>query len=149
MVAGLNQALTWVADSINGAGCLSYFDPWSFVRLAGIVDHPLTRTIVEKQLTLILCAQNPDGGWEMPEWWPTNQSSLNAFRALEKHGLLKELSYRPPLPPGWEVVQSIPAPEGDLWGIGMGWSMMVRIYGFSTIAISELSCLRREGRNSG
>jgi hypothetical protein len=96
---------------------LSYFDPWSFVRLAGMVDHPLTRTIVEKQLTLILRSQYPDGGWDVPIRWATNQSSLNAFRALEKHGLLKELSHRPPLPPGWEVARSIPAPEGDLWGL--------------------------------
>jgi hypothetical protein len=115
--AGLNQALTWVADNINGAGCLSYFDPWSFVRLAGIVDHPLTRKIIEKQLTLILRTQNPDGGWDMPEWWPTGQSSFNVFRALKEHNLLKELSHRPPLPSGWEIAQSLPAPEGDLWGL--------------------------------
>jgi len=115
--AGLTKALTWVADNINGAGCLSYFDPWSFVRLAGIVEHPLSRTIVEKQLTLILRSQNPDGGWSMPEWWPTNQSSFNAFRALEKHGLLETLRERPPLPSGWEIARSIPAPKGDLWGL--------------------------------
>ena len=115
--AGLTKALTWVADNINGAGCLSYFDPWSFVRLAGIVEHPLSRTIVEKQLTLILRSQNPDGGWSMPEWWPTNQSSFNAFRALAKHGLLEILRERPPLPLGWKIAQSIPAPEGDLWGL--------------------------------
>jgi len=115
--AGLTQALTWAADNINGAGCLSYFDPWSFVRLAGMVEHPLSQTIVEKQLTLILRSQNPDGGWSMPEWWPTSQSSFNAFRALAKHGFLETLRQRPPLPPGWKIAQSIPAPEGDLWGL--------------------------------
>lgn len=115
--AGFNKALSWFADNINGAGCLSYFDPWSFVRLAGLVDHPLTKTIVEKQLTLILCSQYPDGGWDVPIRWATNQSSLNAFRALEKHGLLEDLSHRPPLPPGWEIAESIPVPEGDLWGL--------------------------------
>ncbi len=115
--AGLTQALTWVADSINGAGCLSYFDPWSFVKLAGTVDHPLTRRILEKQLPLILATQNPDGGWAMPEWWATEQGSFNAFRALNRHGLLDELQKRPPLPVGWKVERSIPAPEGDLWGL--------------------------------
>ena len=115
--AGLTKALTWVADNINGAGCLSYFDPWSFVRLAGIVEHPLSRTIVEKQLTLILRSQNPDGGWSMPDWWPTNQSSFNVFRAIAKHGLLETLREHPPLPPGWKIARSIPAPEGDLWGL--------------------------------
>jgi hypothetical protein len=115
--AGLTQALTWVANNINGAGCLSYFDPWSFVKLSGTVDHPLTRKIADRQLPLILTSQNSDGGWTMPEWWPTEQSSLNAFLALKKHGILEELRELPPLPSGWKIERSIPAPKGDLWGL--------------------------------
>jgi hypothetical protein len=30
----------------------------------------------------------------------------------------------------------------------VGWVMTAKIYGFLTIVISELSCLRKEGRNS-
>jgi hypothetical protein len=114
---GLTRALTWLAESINRAGCLSYFDPWAFVKVAGIVDHPLCRRIIEKQLTLILTAQGPAGGWSMPQWWPTQQSSLNVFRALARHGLLERLRKLPPLPPGWRVVREIPAPEAGLWGL--------------------------------
>jgi hypothetical protein len=113
----LSEALSWVADNMNGAGCLSYFDPWSFVNLAGTIDRPLSRTILERQLTLILAAQGSDGGWSMPERWPTAQTSLNVFRALVKHGILDGLRDLPPLPAGWRVVRSIPAPEGDLWGL--------------------------------
>ncbi len=28
---GLREALTWASEAVNGAGCISYFDPWSFV----------------------------------------------------------------------------------------------------------------------
>jgi len=117
--AALTAALSWVRDGINAAGCLSYFDPWSFVGLAGQIDHPLCREILERQLPLILCAQEPDASWTTPRWWPTGESNETVLRALHRHGLLEELRARPPLPDGWRVVREIPAPRERVWG--MAW----------------------------
>jgi len=101
----LAKALTWIAKGINPAGCLSYKDPWGFVRLASVVDHPLAKTILEREVPMLLRAQRPDGGW--------GDKSLVAFRALHRHGLLEPLRKRPPLPPDWRIVKSIPAPAAD------------------------------------
>lgn len=98
--------LTWIAEGMNGAGCLSYKDPWGFLRVAGFVDSPVAKRIVEQQLPMILRGQHADGGW--------GERSLPVFRALVRHGLLDELRSLPPLPPDWRVVREIPAPEGKL-----------------------------------
>jgi hypothetical protein len=121
---GLREALTRVVDDVNGAGCIGQRDPWAYVEVAAATDHPLAGVILRKQLTLLLRAQDADGGWTMPEWWPTRQSSKVVFRALSRHGLLNRLRRRPPLPPGWTIRRSIPAPEGELWGLawdGSAW----------------------------
>jgi hypothetical protein len=103
------DSLGRIADRLNDAGCLGYKDPWGFVDIAGMVDGPAAERIVRRELPMILRAQREDGGW--------GDHSLIAFRALETHGLFAKLRDLPPLPPDWEVVRSIPAPEGDLWGL--------------------------------
>ena len=103
------KALAWIADGINPAGCLSYKDPWGFVRLASVVDHPLARTMLEKQLPMVLRGQAADAGW--------GDRTLFVMRALKKHGLLEELRNRPPLPPDWRIAKSIPAPEADCFSL--------------------------------
>ena len=90
------KALKWIADGINDAGCLSYKDPWGFVRLASVVDHPLARRILEKEVPMLLRAQKPDGGW--------GDKSVIVFRALKKHGLLDKLRKRPALPADWRTL---------------------------------------------
>ena len=114
---GLRVALTRVADAVNGAGCIGQRDTWAYVEVAAATDHPLAGVILRKQLTLLLRTQDASGGWTMPEWWPTHQSSKVVFRALSRHGLLDRLRSLPPLPPGWTIRRSIPAPEGELWGL--------------------------------
>ena len=111
------KGLAWIADNLSPAGCLDNTDPWAYVDLAGIVDHPLGRKIVENQIPLILRGQRPDGGW--------GDRTVDVFRALEKYGLLEKLRKLPPLPSDWKVVRSIPAPAGGLltmtWGGGRLW----------------------------
>ena len=102
------QSLTVIHDRMEGTGCLAFNDPWSFVNCAAHIDHPIAREILVKQIPMILRAQKLRGGW--------GENTLKVFAALKKHGLLDELRAKPPLPPDWKVVRSIPAPEGDLWG---------------------------------
>ncbi|MBT3266246.1 hypothetical protein HN371_03780 [Candidatus Poribacteria bacterium] len=121
---GLREALTWASEAVNGAGCISYFDPWSFVEIAATTDHPLAAAMLQKQLTLILRTQGLDGGWTMPDWWPTAQNSKVVFRALSRHGLLDVLHDLPPLPPGYKIGRTLATPAGDLWGLawdGQAW----------------------------
>ena len=103
------KALTWIAESINAAGGLSYKDPRGFVRLASQIDHPLARTVLEKEVPMLLRAQKADGGWG-------EQTSI-VLRALKKHGLLEPLRQLPALPADWRVAQSIPAPESDCFSM--------------------------------
>ena len=113
----LEKALTWIADRINPAGCLSYKDPWGFVRLASQIDHPLARVVLEKEVPMLLRAQRAGGGW--------GDRSYIAFRALKRHGLLDKLHGLPSLPDDWQISRSVPAPEGNLftmtWGGGRLW----------------------------
>jgi hypothetical protein len=101
------KSLTWIADGLNDAGCLSYKDPWGFVKMAGVIDHPLAGKIVEKEIPMLLRAQRRDGGW--------GGNSFYTLRALVKHGLLDRVRTLPPLESDWQIVRSIPAPEGDLF----------------------------------
>ncbi len=110
----VEHGLRQIASDLNAAGCLSYKDPWGLLECAGYIDLPIGREIVEKQVPLILRAQNPNGGWSMPRGWPANQSTFTVLRALVRHGLLDDLRERPALPADWKVVRSIPAPEGKL-----------------------------------
>ena len=102
----IDSVLTWIATDMNAAGCLTYKDPWGFLRIAGFVDLPVARRIVERQIPMILRGQRTDGGW--------GDNSLHVLRALVTHGLLDELRQPPPLPADWRVVDEIPAPEGKL-----------------------------------
>jgi hypothetical protein len=106
LIAG---SLGRLAEGLNDAGCLGYKDPWGLVDIAGMVDCPAAERIVRRELPMILRAQHEDGGW--------GDHSLIAFRALKAHGLLAKLCDLPPRPPDWRIVRSIPAPEGDLWGL--------------------------------
>lgn len=99
-IDAIGKGLQWMADGMNEAGCLEYFDPWGFLDAAGTVHHPLAREVVLKQLPMVLRAQKPDGGW--------GRHSFVVFRALVKHGLLDPLRRLPALPPDWRVVRSIP-----------------------------------------
>ncbi|NQU41156.1 MAG: hypothetical protein HQ523_14485 [Lentisphaerae bacterium] len=97
------ETIKQIADGLNAAGCLSYKDPWGFVRLASTVDHPAAREIVEKEIVVLLRGQGSDGAW--------GDRSLSVFRALKKHGLFDSLQTAPPLPPDWKIEKTIPAPE--------------------------------------
>ena len=101
----VERAMRWIRDDLNGAGCLGYKDPWGVVRLASVIDHPLAREILLKQLPMILRGQRADGGW--------GDRSLFVFRALKRHGLLDKLRAKPPLPPDWQIVRSVPVPVKD------------------------------------
>ncbi len=105
----IESALTWIADGMNEAGCLTYKDPWGFLRIAGFVDLPVAKRIVEQQVPMILRGQQADGSW--------GDRSLPVLRALVTHGLMDEdeLSQLPPLPADWRVVREIPAPDGELY----------------------------------
>ncbi len=103
--------LAWIAESMNAVGAVSYKDPWGFLELAGAIDHPLGRRIVEKMIPFILRAQKPDGSWGSFTPVPAAFSrSAIVFRALTRYGLLDALRELPPLPPDWRVVRSIPLP---------------------------------------
>ena len=105
----VESALTWIAEGMNEAGCLSYKDPWGFLRIASYVDSPVAKRIVQRQVPMILRGQQEDGGW--------GDRTPVVMRALVTHGLLEGLLELPPLPPDWTVVREIPAPEGQLYSL--------------------------------
>ncbi len=94
---------------MDETGCLAFNDPYGFVDCAAQIDLPVSRDLLIKQLPLILRAQRSDGGW--------GEKSHKVLGALMKHDLLEPLRERPPLPAVWEVVRSIPAPDGELYGL--------------------------------
>lgn len=96
-----------VVESMNDAGCVAYNAPYGFVDAAGQIDLPEARSLLEKQLPMILRGQRADGGW--------GNETLTVFRALKAHGFFDQLRELPPLPPDWKIVRSIPAPGADLW----------------------------------
>ena len=102
----IGSVLAWIGEGMNAAGCLSYKDPWGFLRIVGFVDTPVAKRIVAQQVPMILRGQQPDGGW--------GDRSLSVYRALVTHGFLDELRGLPPLPADWRVVREIPAPDGRL-----------------------------------
>ena len=105
----IEDGMRRVADSMNAAGCCAYNYPYGFVDAAGQIALPAARCLVEKQVPMILRGQQADGGW--------GDNSLFVFRALKKHGFLEPLRDRPPLPPDWKVVRSVPAPGVNLWSL--------------------------------
>lgn len=128
--AAITEGLSWINDNLNDACCLGYWEPWSFVDTAGVIDHPLAGSILQKMVPLILRGQKSNGGW--------GEHSVGVFRALSKHGLLDQLKGRPPLPPDWQVKRSIPAPDGNLFSMTWdGKNLWVHDYdGHKAIAVS-------------
>lgn len=106
-VPTIKDGMRRVAESMNAAGCSAYNAPYGFVDAAGQIDLPEARSLLEKQMPMILRGQRPDGGW--------GNETLMVFRALRRHGFFDTLRDLPPLPPDWEIVRSIPAPGADLW----------------------------------
>jgi len=104
----LDRGLTWIAETTAPCGCVPGRYHWEFLGCAALMERPACREIVEKSIPMLLRTQQPDGGWG---------DALTAFQALTKYGFLEPLRERPPLPPDWRVVRSIPAPEGGVCGL--------------------------------
>lgn len=117
--AALDKGLIWLDQNVNGAGCLSYWDPWAIMAVASQVDHPVATSILVRQLPMLLRAQEADGGW--------GKHSLTVWRALSALGCLDRLRGRPPVPADWEVVRSLPVGELDgfslVYGAGELWTL--------------------------
>jgi len=100
------RALYW---QLNAVGCWDKLDPWQFLDCAYLVEHVVSRRMVAKLIPMVLFCQGTDGGW--------GNRSLTVFRTLAKFGLLDSLRKLPPVPRAWQVVHSVPAPEGDLFSM--------------------------------
>jgi hypothetical protein len=122
---GIRAALAWIAQNMNDSGCVRYWDPYAVAGAVGLIDTPEARAILERQMPMLLRGQWDDGGWGDNK---RDVQTLDVFRALKTHGLLDKLRGLPSLPPDWEVVRSIPAPEGDLgwmtWQSGRLWMLV-------------------------
>ncbi len=115
--AAVDAGLEWIEKNIEPSGCLAYRDPCGLLDCAGYIDRPAARRIVQKEIPLILRGQDPNGGWDSWNLHIFGNHSFVVLRALAKHGLLEDLRKKPPLPPDWRIVRSIPAPEGKVWGL--------------------------------
>jgi hypothetical protein len=104
-----------MGNGLNDAGCISYKDPWGLIWAAGIIDLPEAKHLIEQQIPTILRGQQPDGGWGTGSYGSWSKNSLKVFQALVNHGYFDKLCKLPPLPYDWEIVQEIPAPDGDLF----------------------------------
>lgn len=109
--AAVEKALRWMADGTDQAGCLGFWDPWSFIHCADYVDLPVSAEVVAKMVPMLLRTQSSAGDWGF--------HTPCILSALKKHGLLEHLRKLPPLPPDWRIVRSIPTPAGS-WG-SMAW----------------------------
>ena len=134
-----------IAQDVNQVGCLSYKDPWGFVRLASEVSHPAARELLAREVPVILRGQESDGGW--------GDRSVPVLRALGMHGLLEPLCALPPLPPDWEVVRTIPAPADDChtlaWDGGRLWTCCADRTEAVAVSATDGEVLRRIGLPDG
>ena len=80
--AVVERGLVSIRDNLDEKGRIGYNDPWGFVDCAGVIDHPIAREIIVKQMPLILSEQQEGGGW--------GDHSFVTFRALHVHGFLRE-----------------------------------------------------------
>jgi len=116
---GLNVMLT---DVDERKGWPTFLDPFGYLDAAGAIDHPLSGQITRKQIPLILRTQQFDSSWGGMKHlgYGPDSATYVVLRALIKWDLLDELRKLPPLPPDWEVVRSVPVPEGDLSMLASG-----------------------------
>ncbi|MHC4561399.1 MAG: DOMON domain-containing protein [Planctomycetota bacterium] len=119
----LDRGMNVLLQSVQpGKGWQGFLDPFGYLDAAGVIDHPLSRQIVIKQIPMILRTQQADGTWGGDKhlgYGPDNATYI-VLRALIKHDLLDELRTAPPLPPDWQIVRAIPAPEGELSMLTVG-----------------------------
>jgi len=112
----LDRGFQVMVDALgSGTGFPPYLDPWGFLDCAGRTDHALARQVVLRQVPFILRAQRDDGTWGGPGhlgFGPADHTFL-VVRALLRHDLLEELRSLPPLPPDWDLGESLPLPPGD------------------------------------
>ena len=85
----ITQGLQNIVNAID-TNTDTYNDPWGYVHVAGVVDHPLGCAIVERMMPMILREQHEDGGW--------GEHSVKVFRALKRYGFLEILRDLPPRP---------------------------------------------------
>ena len=102
----LDQLVTAINSAATPIGAVNDKDPWSFLHMAGLIEHPLMTGVVDRAIPMILRAQRDDGGW--------GGGSFGVFRALHRHGFIEPLRKLPPLPADWRIVRSIPAPADKL-----------------------------------
>ena len=113
VLPALERGLTTMRDHLqDGRHWPIYLDPFGWLECMGYIDHPIAGEIVVRMIPMILRAQAPDGSWGGEEhlgYGPGNHTFI-VLRALHKWGLIEPLREKPPLPPEWRVVKSVPAP---------------------------------------
>ncbi|MAF12088.1 hypothetical protein CMK11_16715 [Candidatus Poribacteria bacterium] len=123
------DGLSQIADAFELPGGnvrLGFYEPWQIVNMVAIVDDPAATRLARRLAPMLLRLQETDGSWGQHHWDAQGKySTVWAFQALAKHGLLDELLRLPPLPADWNVVRSIPAQceeplniacaDGKLW----------------------------------
>ena len=102
----LDHLVSILDEHANPVGNVHDKDPWGFIGIGGLIDHPRARGMVVRAIPVILRAQEQDGGW--------GDKGFQVFRALHRHGLIEPLQKLPPVPADWRVVRSIPAPDDKL-----------------------------------
>jgi len=119
----LDRGMNVLLESVQtGKGWQGFLDPFGYLDAAGVIDHPLSRPIVIKQIPMILRTQQADGTWggDKHLGYGPDSATYIVLRALIKHNLLDALRQAPPLPADWEIVRAIPAPEGELSMLTVG-----------------------------
>lgn len=113
----IQRGLTTMRDHLRGGRHWPiYLDPFGWLECMGHIDHPIAGEAVARMVPMILRSQAPDGSWGGEKhlgYGPGNHTFI-VFRALHKWGLIEPLRTKPPLPPEWRVLKTIPAPAGDL-----------------------------------
>lgn len=117
VIATVERGLTIMRDHLTDERYWPmYLDPFGWLECTGYIDHPIAEEIVLKMIPMILRAQDEDGSWggEDHMGYGPGSHTFAAFRALYKWGLIEQLRSKPPLPPEWTLMKTIPAPRGEL-----------------------------------